>query len=85
MSSEGKDFIKKLVCPVSKRMTAEQALAHPWITNRTKLAEFAIDDEVSLLACTCMACAGMCFSICLRQWPSVLTVNTRPWLLFGWL
>lgn len=47
VSSEGKDFIKKLVCPVSKRMTAEQALAHPWITNRTKLAEFAIDDEVS--------------------------------------
>ena len=32
-SSESIDFIQKLLCPENFRMTAEQALRHPWITN----------------------------------------------------
>ena len=32
-SAESKDFILKLVCPESGRLTAAQALMHPWITN----------------------------------------------------
>ena len=32
-SEEAKDFILKLICPESSRLTAAQALMHPWIAN----------------------------------------------------
>lgn len=31
VSKPGQDFIKRLICPASERMTAEQALSHSWL------------------------------------------------------
>ena len=31
VSDEGKDLVKKLLCPVSARLSAKEALTHPWI------------------------------------------------------
>ena len=37
VSEEAKDFIKKiLIVDPTKRMTAEEALQHPWLTQGTK-------------------------------------------------
>jgi calcium-dependent protein kinase len=32
-SAEARDFISKLLCPESRRMSAQEALSHPWICN----------------------------------------------------
>ena len=47
VSSDAKDFINQLLKKDPKdRMTAEQAMNHPWITERTKRAEHALGPEV---------------------------------------
>jgi calcium-dependent protein kinase len=33
VSAQAKDLIQKLLCPSSKRLTASEALSHPWITS----------------------------------------------------
>jgi serine/threonine protein kinase len=40
ISDEGKDFIKKLLVKnPEKRMTAKQALLHPWISNNLTVSQ----------------------------------------------
>lgn len=36
ISPEAKDLLTKLICPAKKRITAHQALQHPWITSLVK-------------------------------------------------
>ncbi len=39
VSDTAKDFILRCLCPAEKRMTARQALAHPWLANLPPLHE----------------------------------------------
>lgn len=39
ISDTAKDFILRCLCPAEKRMTARQALAHPWLANLPPLHE----------------------------------------------
>ena len=48
VSKDAKNFIDKLIEPnLNKRMTVEQALAHPWITTVTDKEQFLLQEHKS--------------------------------------
>mmetsp|Transcript_63517 Transcript_63517/g.138337 ORF Transcript_63517/g.138337 Transcript_63517/m.138337 type:complete len:567 (-) Transcript_63517:29-1729(-) len=79
ISEEGKDFVKKLlVVNPTERMTAEQALAHPWIAQRSKLKPAcpAVDTRI-LTALRNFALASKFRRVCLSMMAWSLTFEER--------